>query len=691
MPEASSVEGDEGGAKLFATYDKSDAQRLISLIDDIRKMVGGVESISLPEILFLGDQSSGKSSCIEALCGAPLPRGSGICTRVPIVFCFKRNTSLETPQCHVSYSCPERDIEVVREAVAVDSLGDRLRQAQVEIAGRRNGVVDCPVTVSLESADVPDLTIIDLPGIARTAEEGQPKDIHDQIVAMIEKYARKERTIMVTVFAAVNDPATCEAFNIAEDLDPQGERTLGLITKCDRWVRDEMDLTAQLSNKGAIKLKLGYIAVRNSTQEELDAGITPEEAAEVEQEFFSQSMFDPCRDAGASLGRAALAETVTAVLVNRIERTLPGVAADLEASLKATSESLADWDRRTLGVTESGNDLRGNLKGLCVQLVAALQERLVRRALPGVTVNLAPRLRRHCDTFSEAVRHVCTEKGCFEGYPLPEKGEGEEGLSFLDRIGKILDENRGLYPPGIIDPIILDVITAETCGNIRPHFDAFCEAVDADVSAVLEEVVIGVVGESPVLQWIRYSVGELFKEVFADARVAAEKCMRAESLLQLTANHYMTETVHQKRVDFLVKQSGLEYIGGGAMYRDGIIQRLRDGFSKLSTTEMEKHEASFLVSAYLKTIGKKLGDSLSQIYVSDAVIDREKTTGRLLDSLLAKLDGMDTEGLEALLRLSRTDRDTIKRLREAKVNLGLALDRVREVLKGGVASLPLQK
>lgn len=48
----------------------------IDLIDSLRSL--GVErDLALPAIAVIGDQSSGKSSVLEALSGVALPRGSG--------------------------------------------------------------------------------------------------------------------------------------------------------------------------------------------------------------------------------------------------------------------------------------------------------------------------------------------------------------------------------------------------------------------------------------------------------------------------------------------------------------------------------------------------------------------------------------------------------------------------------------
>jgi hypothetical protein len=49
--------------------------------------------INLPQIVVVGDQSSGKSSVLEGLIRKPLPRDSGLCTRFATQIIFKRSPS----------------------------------------------------------------------------------------------------------------------------------------------------------------------------------------------------------------------------------------------------------------------------------------------------------------------------------------------------------------------------------------------------------------------------------------------------------------------------------------------------------------------------------------------------------------------------------------------------------------------
>ena len=50
------------------------------------------ELVDLPQIVVVGDQSSGKSSVLEGLIQKPLPRDSGLCTRFATQIVFRRET-----------------------------------------------------------------------------------------------------------------------------------------------------------------------------------------------------------------------------------------------------------------------------------------------------------------------------------------------------------------------------------------------------------------------------------------------------------------------------------------------------------------------------------------------------------------------------------------------------------------------
>lgn len=87
------------------------------------------EYISLPQLVVVGDQSSGKSSVLEGLTKLSFPRDSGLCTRFATQIIFRRETNLKDREIFVSI-IPAHDLDVevaenirVWKASGVETLG----------------------------------------------------------------------------------------------------------------------------------------------------------------------------------------------------------------------------------------------------------------------------------------------------------------------------------------------------------------------------------------------------------------------------------------------------------------------------------------------------------------------------------------------------------------------------------------
>ncbi|ROI16086.1 Interferon-induced GTP-binding protein Mx, partial [Anabarilius grahami] len=251
---------------------------LIELIDSLR-FIGIDKDIDLPSIAVVGDQSSGKSSVLEALSGVALPRGSGIVTRCPLELKL-RKPKTGPWSATISYSGHK---ETFYDPLKVDNF---VRKAQNELAGNTVGICDELITLEISSPDVCDLTLIDLPGITRVPVHDQPDDIGDQIKNLILKYITKSETIILVVVPCNVDIATTEALRMAQDVDPEGYRTLAILTKPDLIDRGaEIDVLNIVQGK-VIPLSKGYIIVRCRGQSDINNKIPLGEAMEMEKTFF---------------------------------------------------------------------------------------------------------------------------------------------------------------------------------------------------------------------------------------------------------------------------------------------------------------------------------------------------------------------------------------------------------------------
>lgn len=67
----------------------ADRSALLDIIDQLRNL-GVNQYVDLPTILVCGDQSSGKSSVLEAICKLPFPKGDNVCTTFATELAIRR-------------------------------------------------------------------------------------------------------------------------------------------------------------------------------------------------------------------------------------------------------------------------------------------------------------------------------------------------------------------------------------------------------------------------------------------------------------------------------------------------------------------------------------------------------------------------------------------------------------------------
>ncbi|CAN2391588.1 dynamin family protein polymerization involved in membrane fission, partial [Pristimantis euphronides] len=305
----------------------------IDLIDSLRSL--GVEKdLALPAIAVIGDQSSGKSSVLEALSGVNLPRGSGIVTRCPLVLKLKKSKENFQWQGRISYRNQEVVLKSPRE------VEKEIRKAQDYMAGAGNGVSQELITLAVESSNVPDLTLLDLPGITRVALANQPQDIGQQIKNMIKKYIQRQETINLVVVPSNVDIATTEALEMAREVDPNGKRTLGILTKPDLVDKgSEIDVVSTVRNL-VYTLKKGYMIVKCRGQSEIQSNISLENALQNEKVFFENHEHFGVLLEERRATIPLLAEKLTVELVEHISSTIPTLENQIITKLQEAETKL---------------------------------------------------------------------------------------------------------------------------------------------------------------------------------------------------------------------------------------------------------------------------------------------------------------------------------------------------------------
>ncbi|NXA21155.1 MX protein, partial [Ibidorhyncha struthersii] len=312
----------------------------IDLIDSLRAL--GIEKdLALPAIAVIGDQSSGKSSVLEALSGIALPRGNGIVTRCPLELKLKRISAAQPwkgKMCYRNICVELQDASEVEKAI---------REAQNVVAGTRGAISAELISLEIWSPDVPDLTLIDLPGIARVAVGDQPKDIGEQIKTLLKKNIGCKETLNLVVVPCNVDIATTEALKMAQEVDPSGERTLGILTKPDLVDRGTEESIINIIRNLVVPLKKGYMIVKCRGQQDIHDRLALATAIQQERKFFESHRHFSILLEERRATIPHLAEKLTNELVKHIIKTLPTLENQIREVLQKTLQDLQKYRRGT--------------------------------------------------------------------------------------------------------------------------------------------------------------------------------------------------------------------------------------------------------------------------------------------------------------------------------------------------------
>ncbi|KAG7124703.1 hypothetical protein HYQ44_001888 [Verticillium longisporum] len=215
----------------------------VNIIDKLREC-GIADQVSLPQLVVVGDQSSGKSSVLESLAGFAFPRAAGLCTRYATQITSRRDGSESIdvsiiPHPNSSESRAEQ-LRGFRRSINVEdlALAEVFADANNAMGIRGDGDEPSSADLTTFSEDIlkiqQHLTIIDVPGIFRTSTENLTTDDDILLVRnMVKKYITDQRTIILAVIPCNVDIATQEVLTMAKEVDPDGVRTLGVLTKPD--------------------------------------------------------------------------------------------------------------------------------------------------------------------------------------------------------------------------------------------------------------------------------------------------------------------------------------------------------------------------------------------------------------------------------------------------------------------------
>lgn len=199
-----------------------------------------------------------------------------------------------------------------------------------KLCGKSKGIIDDPIVLNVYSPYCPDLTLIDLPGITRIAQDGQAKNIEEITKNMAARYCKDERTIILCVIPANQDMSTSDGLQMAMQLDPKGERTIGVITKID--IMDRGTNAKRMLMNEEIKLKLGFVGVKGRSQADVSEGMKVNQAIQSERNYFARHPVYSNLPPGF-LGTEALTNKLTTTMYKHIKKVMPSIIQEIDSKI----------------------------------------------------------------------------------------------------------------------------------------------------------------------------------------------------------------------------------------------------------------------------------------------------------------------------------------------------------------------
>ncbi|KAK4130568.1 hypothetical protein BT67DRAFT_390895 [Trichocladium antarcticum] len=684
--------------------------------------------IPTSQIVVVGGQSSGKSSLLENLTGFSFPRGHGLCTRYATQITLRQSavasvviSIIPRPDADDKTKDRLRAFRQELDDFAAEDLVDVIEEANMTMGIRPSESKDTTLPmfsddilkVEISGPDKPHLTVIDVPGLFEVTKEGMSRFTTDldkaQVRQMARRYMENERTIVLAVLSCISDPATEGILQLAKEADPDGVRTVGVLTKAD-LAREQtmMQGLAQLVNDGT--LKLGYFIVRNRGGDEQDLDIG--ECQLKEKVLFKQPLWAELAKTGR-LGVDALREELRILLTELAKRELPKQRAEVD-------QRLIDCRKKLEAMGAPRDDLPSQREYLIK--LASQFESIVRDALDGryegnPVFHEKPELKLATEIIelNEGFSDLMWERGhTWEFLSKPsdspktaDTSEYEEksttaldSVSALPELQQIVScDTARLAPLEILETQIMDHIGEYYRNSRGPELGTFGGSLLAMTfraqTSNWRTIVMAHV--ETVIVIVHRFIKALLRHVVVDQRmrdelwdsVLVEKLTKAysraksqaDSLLGIelngrpsTYNRSFNDTLQQARLDRLtraIRQAGDEIDDDGGNGHAGLASRLTNLVFNKSNPEQVKEDIHDILESYYKISCKRFVDVICRLVVESDLLERNGSPLKVLTPALIsrmsdeQLDMIGGEEVATKRERKRLESD-IKGLKAAK-------------------------
>jgi GTP-binding protein EngB required for normal cell division len=540
----------------------------LTLLDSIDRLrLQGINNyISLPQIIVCGDQSSGKSSVLEAISGVSFPVKSNLCTRFPTELVLRKTPHISASVSivpHESRAEAERAALLAfrEELVGFEDLPGLIEKAKSEMGITTHGRAFAKDILRIEvtGPDRPHLTIVDLPGLIHSETKNQTaSDVH-LIQEVVNSYMKEPRCIILAVVSAKNDFANQVVLKLARAADPRGVRTLGVITKPDTLVsggESEANYVSLARNQ-EIEFRHGWHVLKNMDSEK--GGSSDLLARDAEESlFFSSGVWTSLPL--SSLGIDKLRGRLSRVLLGQIATELPSLMDEIEQRFKACETQL-----------EKLGDPRSSPEEQRLYLVHLSQsfQALVKSSADGnydssffadakTTPGYEQRIRAVVQNLNEDFASKLSLQGHYrqviDGNPATTDTTDSHGVvqisrdDFIEQIEQLMRKTRGRELPGTFNPMIVIDLFREQSRPweeiARRHVESVWEAASSFVKLVIAHT-----ADSSTAKALQHEVfGPAMTDILKEMRNKTTELLKPlQSGHPVTYNHYFAETLQKMR------------------------------------------------------------------------------------------------------------------------------------------------
>ncbi|KAL7274006.1 hypothetical protein RUND412_003108 [Rhizina undulata] len=472
--------------------------KLLEIVDNLREC-GVSEDIALPQLVVVGDQSSGKSSILEAITGIPFPVANKLCTRFATQISFRRSLETRTTTTIIPSkkssaarreelrgflrTVPELDaatfaktLEEACECMGLPKPGEEAPGLDDSDKARFS---DDILKIERHGPTLSHFSVVDVPGLFQSATQYQTDADALIVESLVNSYIGDHRTIILAVASSLTDTANQKVFRLAKEADPEGIRTVGVLTKPDAVQIGEEAGVIEIARNKVTVLRHGWFVVRNRSTDEVRRGISIEERHENEREFFQRDHWRTLPR--ERVGIKSLEKFLRQLLFDHIRREIPLLVEELENILADCRK-----DIQSLGeVRESSGQQRMVLTRIAMQYQAAVKDSLMGYYdySMGNELKLRMLIQKMNENFADKVRIKGHTVPFGDGHDIPENSSTESvDREILTRIRAAYFDCRGAELPGLINPgvvqVLFQMLTENWADFARAHVSAVRKVVE---------------------------------------------------------------------------------------------------------------------------------------------------------------------------------------------------------------------